>query len=235
MRPNDWEARDPLSQKEEGSEDTSLTNPGREFGSGVQVLLFGGSFNPPHIGHLTMASLALEQIRANEVWWLPAPIPPHKSHDSEMRSFELRCKMVEILIQTHVGMRMMPLEAHLPRPSYTVDTIRACQSWFPEIEFQFLLGSDSLAQLPTWHGAEELSERISFVVATRTGYPFEAACHEVKQQLPNLRVRHVEMPLLDVASSWLRSRINQQYSTFGLIPEAVLDIWEGNAFDDTME
>jgi nicotinate-nucleotide adenylyltransferase len=195
--------------------------------NGPSVLLFGGSFNPPHIGHLSMAALALEQTFASEVWWLPAPAPPHKTKRGDMHSFADRCAMVEALIQTHVGMRMMPLEAQLPTPSYTVDTIRACQSWFPDIEFQFLIGSDSLSQLPTWHGALELATMVSFVVATRTGFPFPEEYAHVKSQLPDLCAHQIQMPLLDVESSWLRLRMDKQLSTFGLVPETVLDIWEG--------
>lgn len=188
------------------------------------VILFGGTFDPPHIGHLAMAQLALEQTQADEVWFLPAPSPPHKG-DIRDDSFAWRVSMVEKLIGDRPSMRMMTLEERLPRPSYSVDTVRACQTWFEDIRFEFLIGSDSLAQLPTWHRADELVAAVEFLVAARSGYPFDSTLSDVLQVFPNLNANHVQMPLLDVSSTWLRDRLQQELDVFGLVPPEVMEVW----------
>ncbi|WP_146824008.1 nicotinate (nicotinamide) nucleotide adenylyltransferase [Alicyclobacillus suci] len=192
--------------------------------SAERVLLFGGTFDPPHIGHLAMAQLAWEQTGVDEVWFLPAPSPPHKAQIGD-DTFSWRLRMVEALIDGRAGLRAVPIEMYLPRPSFSVDTVRACQTWYTETKFSFLLGTDSLAQLPTWHGAQELVKRIAFYVAGRSGYPFAAALATVQSALSDVRATPIEMPLLDVSSTWLRERLANGLDVFGLVPPRVLDVW----------
>ncbi|GMA59986.1 nicotinate (nicotinamide) nucleotide adenylyltransferase [Alicyclobacillus fastidiosus] len=192
--------------------------------SARRVLLFGGTFDPPHVGHLAMAQLALEQTGVDEVWFLPSPSPPHKA-DIGDDTFSWRLKMVETLLDGRPGLRAVPLESFLPRPSYSVDTVRACQNWYTQTQFFFLLGTDSLAQLPTWHGAEELSQRIAFYVARRSGHPFAATLDAVQSVLSDVRATAIEMPLLDVSSTWIRERLEKRLDVFGLVPPLVLDVW----------
>ncbi|MBX5436359.1 MAG: nicotinate (nicotinamide) nucleotide adenylyltransferase [Alicyclobacillaceae bacterium] len=191
----------------------------------VYVILFGGTFDPPHLGHLMMAQLALEQEQADEVWFLPAPAPPHKPGVA-LASYRARVRMVEALIQGHPRMRVSALEAELPKPSYTVDTVNECRRRFSGVRFAFLLGSDSLAQLPNWHRAQELAASIEFLVAVRSTHPFAAAVASVRRQLPALQARPVEMPLLDVSSSWVRDRLVRGRPVCGLVPHEVLEVWK---------
>lgn len=188
------------------------------------VILFGGTFDPPHVGHLTMAQIALEQTGVDEVWFLPAPSPPHKLEISD-DTFEWRVRMVEALLSGYDGLRVMPLEALLKRPSYTVDTIRAAQAWYPHVEFSFLLGTDALAGLPRWHGALELSQRIGFYVAVREGFPLAETMTSVQTELSTMRIQGIEMPLLDISSTWLRQRLETGRNVCHLIPPKVLDVW----------
>jgi nicotinate-nucleotide adenylyltransferase len=189
-----------------------------------QVLLFGGTFDPPHLGHLTMAILALEQTMADEVWFLPAPSPPHKA-DIADDTFLWRKRMVEALVKGRKGLRVVDIESRLARPSFSVDTVRACQAWYPDITFRFLLGTDSLSQLPSWHGAHILTRLISFVVAGRSLHPFVKTLEEAKEALPDLRAEGIEMPLLDISSSWLRDRLDASLDVCGLTPPEVLQLW----------
>lgn len=195
-----------------------------------QVILFGGTFEPPHVGHLAMAQLALEQTSADEVWFLPAPRPPHKE-DVGDDTFPWRVEMVDALIEGRAGLRSMPIESLLPRPSFSADTVRACQEWCPDVQFSFLIGADSLAQLPTWHRVTELASHVTFVVATRAGYPFAQTLVEVQKLIPGLRASLIEMPMLDVSSTWLRERMLAKLDVCGLVPPAVLDVWtKGRGF-----
>lgn len=171
-----------------------------------------------------MAQFALEQLDVNEVWWLPAPSPPHKT-GMPMPGFDIRLRMVETLIAGMSGQRVATLEGALPSPSHTVTTVTQCQKWFPHIEFTFLLGSDSLAQLATWHQAATLTERISFAVAARSGFPYERVYQTAQQALPELRAVCVEMPLLDISSTWIRNRLSTGQSVCKLVPDEVLSHW----------
>lgn len=191
---------------------------------GKRVVLFGGTFDPPHVGHLLMAQLALEQSAASAVWFLPSPTPPHKNQEA-VAEYLLRKEMVAALIYGFDGLVLTPLEEQLSPPYYTIDTVRACQDRYPDDHFVFLVGSDSLAQLPTWQDAEALTRSIEFLVAVRSGYPYHQALHQVQQRLPELRARVLEMPLLDVSSSFLRPRLLANRPTCGLIPDGVLEVW----------
>jgi len=188
------------------------------------VLLFGGTFDPPHVGHLAMATLAREQASVDEVWFLPAPSPPHKEGITDA-SFLWRSRMVSALIANDPQLRLMQLEAVLPRPSFTVDTVRACQAWYPDIKFSFLMGTDSLAQLPSWHDVKELIHIISFLVAARSGYPFQETRARVQAELPSTVATCIEMPLLDISSTWLRERLHRGIDVCGLMPPEVMDEW----------
>jgi nicotinate-nucleotide adenylyltransferase len=189
-----------------------------------EVILFGGTFDPPHIGHLVMAELALEESGAEELWFLPAPVPPHKMKTHAL-SYELRVRMTEAMVQGRKGMRVCTIEGDLPEPSYTVHTVSACKRAYPQHVFRFLIGSDSLASLPTWHQAKELVENIEFLVAVRSGYPFQTVYSATLEALPGLRAKAIEMPLLDISSTWLRHRFESGLPLCGLVLPEVEEIW----------
>lgn len=177
-----------------------------------------------------MGQLALEQTAADEVWYIPAPAPPHKL-ESVHSDYHVRVQMAQALIEGYSGLRVRELESRLSQPSYTVDTLRACRDMYPNIHFQFLLGSDSLAQLPTWHQAADLTQLVEFVVAARVGFEYEKTMEDVSQRLPNLRARVVEMPMVDVSSTFVRDRLQQRRSLCGLVPVSVMDIWLAHHHD----
>ncbi|MCL6598223.1 MAG: nicotinate (nicotinamide) nucleotide adenylyltransferase [Alicyclobacillus macrosporangiidus] len=189
-----------------------------------RVVLFGGTFDPPHVGHLTMAQLAWEQTGADEVWWLPAPAPPHKARQ-QVDDYGGRVEMVRALIEGYPHLRLCDIEASLPKPSYTVDTVRVLQTLYPRVSFSFLVGSDSLAQLPSWGRAKELARAIPFWVAVRSGWPFDETYAASRARLPELRAQRLEMPILDVSSTFLRERLERRLPVCGLVPDRVLRVW----------
>ncbi|QQE77361.1 nicotinate (nicotinamide) nucleotide adenylyltransferase [Alicyclobacillus sp. SO9] len=187
------------------------------------VILFGGTFDPPHVGHLSMATLALEQSGADEVWFVPAWVPPHK--DSTAVDYDVRVNMVKTLVADNENFVVSSVERDLPEPSYTVDTVQTFQHKKPNTYFEFLIGSDSLAALSTWERAAQLTQAIDFLVAVRQGFPFHETYAAARRELPHLRARALEMPILDVSSTWLRDRTEQGLSLCGLVPERVLEVW----------
>ncbi len=188
------------------------------------VILFGGTFSPPHLGHLTMATLAFEQAQADEVWFVPSPDPPHKQGVRHI-PFHVRVNMVRALLSTDgavVGrFSVSTLEDELARPSFTVDTVKAYKQRYPDVEFRFLIGSDSLFDLPTWHLAVELVSEIEFLVADRGSFPFELTLERVKTELPQLSATRIVMPILEISSSWIRQRMQDGLSVCGLVPNEV--------------
>lgn len=189
-----------------------------------RVVLFGGTFDPPHIGHLMMAQLAYEQTECEAVWVMPAPSPPHKE-GLQMSPYEVRRDMTAALIQNGRGLVLCEVEAKRSDLSFTVDTVRILQEQHPDIEFQFLIGSDSLHDLPTWHGSGELTQRIEFIVAARAEAPFAETYARVKEVLPDLRAHLLHMPMLDVSSTFIRERLEQGRPLCGLVPDTVLETW----------
>ncbi len=201
-------------------------------GERKKIILFGGTFDPPHVGHLTMAQIAYEQYGADEVWFLAAPSPPHKQEEV-IHTLSHRTRMVEALLAPYPHLRVMPIEESLPVPSYSVDTVRACLQWYPDFNFVFLIGADSLANLPDWHKARDLVRTIEFVVASRSGYPYQETLETVIRVLPELCAAQIEMPVLDVSSTWIRDRLEDGKPVCGLIPKNVLDIWMNPKAEDT--
>lgn len=202
---------------------SSTSRAGGQTGA-QRIALFGGTFDPPHVGHLTMAQLTLEAGVVDAVWFLPAPVPPHKVA-AGWTAYDVRLKMVEALIRDMRGMFVHTLESRLSTPSYTTQTVQAYQAYYTEHQFYFLLGSDSLAQLPSWYDAADLANRIEFLVATRHGYPFGEALLGAQRSLPMLTARQLEMPLLDVSSTWIRERMETGRPVCGLVPNDVLTVW----------
>lgn len=131
---------------------------------------FGGSFDPPHPGHLGVAQGALNSGRCDRVLWVPAYLPPHKV-GKERAPFEARCSMVRDLISGAAGMELSDIEQQLAlEPSYTISVMEELAKRVPG-RLALLIGSDSLAQLHTWHRAHELVARHEIL-----SYPRKEAC-----------------------------------------------------------
>ena len=134
----------------------------------MRTAFFGGSFDPPHAGHLGVAEGALRSGKCDRVMWVPAFMPPHKL-DRERQSFEDRMNMVKLLIAGKYGHIVSDLEYRRRRtPSYTFDILEDLNR-DPEEKFQLLIGADSLLELHSWYRAAELAERFELLVYPRPG------------------------------------------------------------------
>jgi len=189
-----------------------------------RIGLFGGSFNPIHIGHLVAAEGAREALRLEKVIFIVAGIPPHKS--SNLAPATDRLHMVELAIADNPSFAVSDVEVCRPGPSYTVDTVRAFrQQLGPAAELYFIIGGDSVAELPTWRSVREVAELCRIIPVTRPGYnypdpkPLEAALGADKAAA--LYRDAVHIPLLDVSASDIRWRLREGRSVRYLVPEAV--------------
>lgn len=163
-----------------------------------QIGLFGGTFNPPHIGHLLIAEEALVQLNLDEVWWMPSSQPPHKKKDAEVPD-EQRIEMVKKAIGNNNQFSLSLLEFERSGPSYTIDTIRLLTQKYPQIKFTFIMGGDMVHSLSSWHKIDELKNLVQFAGVGREGYPID-------QHWERYSVKHVEIPTIDISSSFIRSR-----------------------------
>jgi nicotinate-nucleotide adenylyltransferase len=173
-----------------------------------RIGLFGGTFDPPHIGHLILASEAQYQLELTRLLWTLTPEPPHKQ-DQSITPIEYRLAMVNLAIADNPSFELSRLELDRPGPHYTLDTIKLVAEQNPEAEIVPVIGGDSLHDLPTWHRPQELLFAAHWIGVMRR--PGESAnLEELERELPGIssKVHYVDAPLLEIASREIRSRIS---------------------------
>ncbi|MDB5103590.1 MAG: nicotinic acid mononucleotide adenylyltransferase [Fibrobacteres bacterium] len=139
----------------------------------MKYCIFGGSFDPPHEGHRHVARSASDTLRLDRVFWVPAQDPPHKSRPGT--PFEKRVAMVRLATADMPRHSVSEIEARLPVPSYSLNTILAMKAEHgPEHQWHFLIGADNWAIFPTWHRWEEVLKEATLVVYPRNGVPLGA-------------------------------------------------------------
>jgi nicotinate-nucleotide adenylyltransferase len=182
--------------------------------------LFGGTFDPPHYGHLLAAQEAAWQLDLERVLFLPARQNPLKQHEATSPAAQ-RCEMVRLAIRDNPLFELSRLDLERPPPSYTVDLLRALQA--PGQELFFLVGADILPELPRWHAPREIVRLARLVAMNRPGAPaIDLAALE--QRLPGvaLRVHALPIPGVDISSTELRARLRHgQPVRYFMPPEVV--------------
>ena|SRR5579885_233580 len=190
----------------------------------MRVGVFGGTFDPVHLGHLILAEHCREQARLDQVWFVPAARPPHKL-DRPLTRFDQRAEMLALALAGNPAFRVNELEKDRPGPSYTADTLAELHRRHPADEFCLLVGSDTLADLPAWHAPEEVVRLAELVVVARPDHPVPDAA-EVRAALrlaegQTLRYQVVRSPLIDISSRELRRRVGEGKSIRYQVPRAV--------------
>jgi len=192
-----------------------------------RIGLFGGTFDPVHCGHVAIAEQAAEELRLDQVLFIPAPDPPHKRKTAA--TYGQRVAMLELALAGHSCFSVSLLEAELPAPSYTVDTLLELRKRLAG-QFYFLIGADSLLELHLWHRLEELLRLTNFAVISRPGTAL-AAMRQAVARLPGcflpddaeqmrwLRADGTEFVLLvnrlkeDVSSTVIREKLRHGEKT----------------------
>jgi nicotinate-nucleotide adenylyltransferase len=172
-----------------------------------RIGLFGGTFDPPHLGHLILASEAQDQLELTRLLWTLTPEPPHKQ-DHPVTSIEHRLAMVNLAIEDNPSFELSRVELDRPGPHYTLDTVKIVAEQNPDAEVVPIIGGDSLHDLPTWHRPKELLYACHWVGVMRR--PGESAnLEELERELPGIssKVHYVDAPLLEIASREIRNRV----------------------------
>jgi nicotinate-nucleotide adenylyltransferase len=181
--------------------------------------VFGGSFDPIHNGHLRMAEVARESIGLDRVLFVPNRVSPFKTARA-VTPGPLRAEMVRQAVSDNPAFAVSEIELERPGPSYTVDTVVALAEEFAGAELFFLTGTDAIRDLRGWHRPEDLLRMARFVALTRPGVDVD----EVRAALPaewTERIRFVAMPLLEISSTDLRTRLRDGRSVRYLMPPGV--------------
>ncbi|QPC46956.1 nicotinate-nucleotide adenylyltransferase [Mangrovibacillus cuniculi] len=139
-----------------------------------RIGLYGGTYDPPHIGHLLVAETVLEFLELDEIWFIPNASPPHKRKSLGV-SNEDRVKMLSEATKDHPAFKVDEREMNRGGASYTVDTLRELKEEFPVNDFYFIIGADSVETLPTWKEIDVMLELVHFVAVNREGYQLETS------------------------------------------------------------
>ncbi len=181
----------------------------------MKVGLFGGTFNPPHIAHLLVAESARSQFGLDQVWWIPAYEPPHKS-DQQVTEYAHRMEMTRAAIADHPDFVALDVESALPRPSFTINTIRALQARYPEYTYFLIVGSDHLAHLNTWAEPESIVRHAKLLVYPRDGYDLRVSMSYLEES-----VHRINAPTMGLEGAYVRSLLHQGRSIRYLVCEPV--------------
>jgi nicotinate-nucleotide adenylyltransferase len=189
----------------------------------LRVGILGGTFNPPHIGHLVCAQDAYAELGLDRVLLAPVREPPHKAIEADP-GCEHRVRLCEPAVAGDERLGVSRVDADRPGPSWTVDTLRRLHAEAPEHDLTFIVGGDMAYSLPTWREPEAVLELADLGVAEREGVG-RADIAEALSALPGARerVRFFEMPRIDVSSSYIRRQVAAGRPVRYLVPDAVAD------------
>lgn len=172
----------------------------------MRLGIFGGTFDPPHVGHLILAAESLEQLHLDRLLWVLTAQPPHKL-DQPITPLKMRLEMVKAAIADEPAFEISRIEIDRPGPHFAVDTIQLLDLQFPGAELYYLIGGDSLSDLPTWRNPQGLIEAIDGLGVMRRPRS-RIDLDRLEKVIPGLinKVRFVDTPHLDISSSQIRKR-----------------------------
>ena len=183
-----------------------------------RIGLFGGTFDPPHIGHLVAAERFLTHLHLDRVVWMPCQQPALK--DQPSASADDRLAMVCLAVAGRAAFEVSDLELTRPGPTYTVETLEALHGFEPDVEWWLLLGLDALLDFPRWRTPRRVAELAHLAVVERPGAETEAVITQLPAEL-GARVARVPMPRLDIASRDLRADVAAGHSLRYVVPDSV--------------
>jgi nicotinate-nucleotide adenylyltransferase len=186
----------------------------------VRLGIFGGTFNPPHLGHLVCAQEAYLQLGLDRVMLMPARIPPHKAVDDEPGA-EHRLELCRRAVDGDERFTVSDLEMRRDGPSYTVDTLEELHSQDPDTEMFLIVGGDVAAGLPRWHEPERVLSLATPAIAKRRGTPRPAIEEALGTLRGGERACFFRMPSISFSSTMVRDRVRSGQSIRYIVPDGV--------------
>ena len=189
----------------------------------MKVGLFFGSFNPIHIGHLVIADVMAQRTDLDQVWFVVSPQNPFKSSKSLLHEFD-RLRMVELAIADNYKLKAVDVEFHMPKPSYTADTLAYLSDKHPEHEFVLIIGEDNLMSFHKWKNYQTILDHYGLYVYPRPKVDKDKIKIDLEQ------IRYVNAPLLDISATFIRDAIKNNHSVRYLLHESVIGYIESKHF-----
>lgn len=178
----------------------------------MRIGILGGTFDPPHFGHLMIAEEVLHRCRLDAVWFMPSPSPPHKTRFRITPSHH-RIEMVKKAITGNERLFLSLAEFERKGPSYTYDTVKTLLTEHPRDRFFFIIGADMVEDLPNWHRADELVRLVTFIGVGRPGFSLESQYAD--------HIWEVDTPEFAMSASFLRERFKKNGNTRYYLPDDV--------------
>lgn len=185
----------------------------------MNIGLFGGSFNPIHNGHVRLAKSLLQEAALDEVWFLVSPQNPFKQ-DQQLLDDDKRLQLVRLALKEEPQLMASDFEFHLPKPSYTWNTLQALEQEYPGKKFTLLIGGDNWEAFDKWYRYEDILKRYPIIVYPRKG----SKVSDVKFQDSDIQI--VETPLINISSTQIRQRLQEGKSVRGLVNTEVAMVIE---------
>jgi nicotinate-nucleotide adenylyltransferase len=188
----------------------------------VRLGIYGGVFNPPHLGHLVAAQEAYAQLGLDQVLWVPVGDAPHREIEQDPGT-EVRFQLVELTVAGDERFQVSRMEIEREGPSYTVDTLRGLKERGPEDELFLILGGDQAENLPRWHEPEEVLGLATIAVFERATASRNAIIIQLARLRGAERLRFLDMPRMELSSTLVRRRVAQGKPINYLVPDKVAD------------
>jgi nicotinate-nucleotide adenylyltransferase len=188
----------------------------------MNVGILGGTFDPPHIGHLVIGDQALTELGLDEIWFTPVGQPPHK-RAAQVSEAAHRVAMTRLAIATHPRFRVCERDVERPGPHYSLTLMQLLRAEHPRHTWTFIIGEDSLADLPDWHKPAELLALTRLAIARRPDSTPDLAA--IRAVVPGIdaQLNWIDAPLMDLSSTELRDRLRAGRSVRYLVPRAVAE------------
>lgn len=183
--------------------------------------IFGGTFDPPHVGHQILAAESADQLALDQILWVLTPDPPHKQ-DRIISPADIRLEMVEAVVSDDMRFEISRVEIDREGPHFALDTIRLLRKKYPSSRLIYLIGGDSLHDLPIWYKPADFIEICDEIgVMCRPGQ--ESDLEELETVIPGIieKVRFINAPLLEISSSQIRKRAGEGRAFRYYVPAAV--------------
>lgn len=173
----------------------------------MTVGIFGGSFNPVHNGHIKIAETILERNLADEVWLTVSPLNPIKKHPETLLPDVERMEMTRLATEDVSGLKASDIELTLPKPSYTINTLRMLSAMYPDTKFRLIIGSDNMLIFDRWKSHDEILRVYNPIVYPRPGYNCDTALKD--------------FPEIEISSTQIRERLKNRQPVDTLLPPKV--------------
>ncbi len=187
----------------------------------MHIGLYFGSFNPIHTGHLIVANHVVSNTEIDKIWFVVSPHNPLKDAHSLLNEYD-RLHLVNLAIEDNPKFRGSNVEFHLPKPSYTIDTLTYLTEKFPLERFSVIMGADSFQNIHRWKNFEQLVEQYSIVVYNRPGF-------EIRDTY-GANVTILDAPLLQISSTFIRKQVKDKKSIKYIVPLAVEEYIQANRY-----